>query len=492
MQLRLMSRASALAVHQADLVAAAILRIRPDAEIVRQTRVSLGDRNPHVDLSATPEKGVFTFDLSQALLDGHTDAVVHSWKDLPVEGHPGTTIAATLTRADPRDVLLVRREVVDARPGRVRVLSSSPRRVWQIERNGPRWLPWTVTSIETLPVRGNVPTRLRKLISEEGDALIVAKAAIDRLLSEGAPDDAAAEVRASLDRCRWMVLPLKEHPTAPAQGALAVEIADTRLDLRSLFAQLDDHATRRAVEDERAILAAFGGGCHEAVGATVLPRDYGRITSIRARVSGDDERESWALDPSRTPPPPAAPGAFWPRPEERDASTRRALEVSPPDDDRGWWISRAEALPHDWRPSGDRIVWAAGSRTWERLARRGVWVNGCADGLGDAEAPGVDTIAGRTMSWLRLTHDASGNDPAALATYSVETPLPEDLASRTHFFWTSGSVLRRALARFPSLASAWHASGPGRTAAALRETLGDTAPTSVWLDYDQWHRHVTS
>ena len=491
MRLRLMSRASALAVHQADLVAAAIRRARPDVEIVRQTRASLGDRNPHVDLSATPDKGVFTSDLSQALLDDHADAVVHSWKDLPVEGHAGTSIAATLTRADPRDVLLVRREVVDARPDRVRVLSSSPRRVWQIERSGHRWLPWTVASIETSPVRGNVPTRLRKLASGEGDALIVAKAAIDRLLSGEAPDEVTADVRASVARCRWMVLPLKEHPTAPAQGALAVEIADTRLDLRSLFAELDDHATRRAVEDERAILAAFGGGCHAAVGATVLSRDYGRITSIRARLSDDVERESWALDSSRTPPPPAARGAFWPRPEERDAATRRPLDVSAPDDDRGWWISRADALPDGWRPSADRIIWTAGSRSWERLARRGIWVNGCAEGLGDTEMPGVDTIAGRTVSWLRLTHDASG-DPAALATYTVETSLPDDLQTRTHFFWTSGSLFRRALTRFPSLASAWHASGPGRTAAALRETLGDRAQTSVWLDYDQWHRHVTS
>jgi hypothetical protein len=148
-------------------------------------------------------------------------------------------------------------------------------------------------------------------------------------------------------------------------------------------------------------------------------------------------------------------------------------------------------LPEHWQPSADRVIWTAGSRSWERLARRGVWVNGCADGLGDTEAPGVDAIAGRTMNWLRLTHrDAA--DSSALATYTVETVLPEDLPARTHFFWTSGSVFRRALARFPSLATAWHASGPGRTAAALRETLGDRTSASVWLDYDQWHRHVTS
>jgi hydroxymethylbilane synthase len=489
MRLTLMSRASDLAVLQADLVAAAVRRVRPGIEIVRLTRSAVGDRDPQIDLSAAPDKGLFTMDLSRALVEGHADAVVHSWKDLPVEGPAGTAIAATIARADPRDVLLVRRDVVDAQPTRITVLSSSPRRVWQITNNGQRWLPWPVQSIATAPVRGNVPTRLRKLVSGEGDALIVAKAALDRLLSSDAPAGVSMGVRAALDRCRWMVLPLKEHPTAPAQGALAIEVADTRSDLRALFGELDDSATRQAVEREREILGAFGGGCHEAVGATVLVRDYGRVTSVRARVDGHAERATWRLDSVSPLPPPAAPGKIWPRPEERHGAERVSLHVAMPDDDGAWWVSRADALPADWRPGVDRIIWTSGSRSWERLARRGIWVTGCADGLGDGEAPGADTLAGRELTWRRLTHSGSG-DQVALATYHVETPLAEDLTSRTHFYWTSGSVFRAALARHPSLASAWHASGPGRTAAALRETLGEGAPTSTWLDYDQWLQHI--
>jgi hypothetical protein len=154
-------------------------------------------------------------------------------------------------------------------------------------------------------------------------------------------------------------------------------------------------------------------------------------------------------------------------------------------------VSRADALPDGWRPSADQLIWTSGSRSWERLARRGIWVNGCADGLGDVEPPAIDTLAGHHLTWLRLTHTGSG-DAGALATYIVETPLADDLPARTHFYWTSGSVFRAAVARYPALRRAWHASGPGRTAAALRETLGDTAPASIWLDYEQWHRHVTS
>jgi hydroxymethylbilane synthase len=120
-----------------------------------------------------------------------------------------------------------------------------------------------------------------------------------------------------------------------------------------------------------------------------------------------------------------------------------------------------------------------------------VWVHGSADGLGDGEAPAIDLLAGRRVTWLRLTHRDAG-DPQALATYEVDRPLPADLGSRSHFFWTSGSLLRRALETCTAIRAGWHASGPGRTAHVMRDMLGASARTSVWLDYEQWHRHVTS
>jgi len=137
------------------------------------------------------------------------------------------------------------------------------------------------------------------------------------------------------------------------------------------------------------------------------------------------------------------------------------------------------------------VIWTAGTRSWEKLARRGIWVNGCADGLGEHEAPNVDRLAARTLTWLRLTHDGVPG-PGTLATYAVDAPLPPDLTSRTHFYWTSGTAFREAITRDSAIAGRWHASGPGRTADVIRETLGTSARASIWLDYDQWHRHVTS
>lgn len=492
MRVRIVSRGSDLAVLQAELVARALRQRWPNLDVVRLTRSSEGDRDQRVALWSLPDKGLFTADLSRALVNDDADLAVHSWKDLPIASPTGTVVAGTLPRADPRDVLILRRDVVSRQPSALTVLSSSPRRSWQLETSLRPRLPWPIVDLTLTPVRGNIPTRLVRLLAGAGDALVVAKAALDRLLSEDAPAAVAAQVRAALDRCRWMVLPIKEHPAAPAQGAIGIEVSETRQDLLTQAREISDGATWTAVTRERAILDALGGGCHEAVGATVLVREYGEVTSVRARMPGLPDQLTWSLTSTTAAPPPTSEEQLWPRPEERERARRRPLEAKPPSRSTALWVARAEALPAAWPIGEDQLVWAAGGRTWDRLAARGVWVNGCADGLGDQEAPNVDRLAGRAVEWQRLTHAASG-DPRAIATYAVEQDLPSDLDRRTHFFWSSGSVFLDALGRHPAIRGGWHASGPGRTARVMRDALGSDAEArfSIWLDYDQWHHAVT-
>lgn len=489
MRIRVLSRASDLATLQARLVAAALRARWPALDLTLATQSSEGDRDRRIALWDATEKGLFTTDLSQALIDRRADVVVHSWKDLPIEPFPGTVIAATLERADARDVLLLRRDVVEAKPAALSILTSSPRRMWQAERALAPLLPWPVATIGTIAVRGNIPTRLAKLVAGEGHGLIVAKAALDRLLSPEATPQIAGAVRAAVSECRWMVLPLREFPTAPAQGALAIEVATDADEVRALVSAIDHAPTHRAVDGERAILAEAGGGCHEAIGASVRVRDYGVVTSVRGRMPDGREREEWSLSAEGRAWPRVNESAIWPRRDERDHGTRHAIEARVPADAPGLWIARAEAMPEAFTPDPGQLVWASGSRTWEKLARRGIWVNGSAEGLGDAEPPHVDGLAGSRMTWLRLTHDEAG-DSAALATYVVQQALPDDLDRRTHFFWTSGSLFLQALARFPGIRAHRHASGPGRTSRVIRETLGPSPDVRVWLDYDQWLQNV--
>lgn len=490
MRLTLLSRASDLARLQALLVGRALEARWPDLQVEYLARAASGDRDTTTPLASMPDKGAFTADLSDALLSGQADAVVHSWKDLPLETRPGSVIAATLERADPRDVLLVRRDAIPAEPALLRVLSSSPRRSWLLDQSLPGLLPWPVERVACSPVRGNVPTRLGKLLGGDAHAIVVAKAALDRLLGFGPPFEATARtVRAALDECRWIVLPLREVPGAPAQGALAIEARADRLEVIDRLRAISHQPTWDAVAAEREVLADWGGGCHEALGATAIVTAHGRVLSVRGRSAAGRREEKWALAHAGV--PPRAPiDRVWPRPEERQRARRRSLDVDPPADDRGYFVARADALPERWKVSPDRLVWASGTRTWRRLAARGIWVHGCADGLGDAVPSGVDILAGRPVTWHRLTHSAAADGPDNLATYVVDERLPDDLPARTHFFWTSGSQFLEAAARWPEIRQGWHGCGPGRTSAVVMSTLGQTGRVHVWLDYDDWHREV--
>ena len=487
MRVKIASRASSLARLQTALVERALSAAHPQLEIECVTRTSAGDQDQTSPLWKLPDKGAFTADLSQALVAGDADIVVHSFKDLPIELPAGSHIAGALPRADARDVVLIKQSAIDAQPESLRILSSSPRRGWLLGEMMPVLLPWRPRSVEAITVRGNIETRLRKLIEGDAHGLVVAKAALDRLLGFGPPfEREAAAIREHLHHCRWMVMPMREFPWAPAQGAIAIEIASARADLGKLIEPIVCAATTAAVNAERHVLEEAGGGCHQALGAAIIERPYGRVVSVRSR---EPESAIWELQRSGPTFPRVAAERVWPEPGASIPAERATLSVDPPANEDGLWVARAEALPEVWPPMSDVIVWAAGTQTWRRLAARGVWVNGCADGLGDDENPPVDVLAGRPVKWVRLTHDRAGT-PDALPTYHVDTPLPDDLPARSHFFWTSGDLFTRAIDRWPAIRDAWHASGPGHTRNTIRAALGASDRIGVWLDRASWERDV--
>jgi hydroxymethylbilane synthase len=487
-RVRILSRSSALARLQVALVSRALLAAHPTLEVECLTRASAGDRDQTSPLWQMGDRGAFTADLSDALRRHEADLVVHSFKDLPVALPHGTELAGALPRADPRDVLLMRRSVIAEKPAALSLLSSSPRRAWLLQETLHTLLPWTVSAIDTQPVRGNIETRLRKLVEGQGHGLVMAKAALDRLLTFGVPfENEAVTVRGYLDQCEWMVMPMREFPWAPAQGAIAVEVASGRPDVAALVAPIICSTTTTAVTAERDVLAASGGGCHQALGAAIVEKPYGRVTSVRSKGHDGSAVQRWELESARPAFPRSSPDGLWPRTGEEVRTTRRALPASRPAAGAGLWVARADALPDGWAPTPATIVWVSGSQTWKRLAAAGVWVHGSADGLGDADLPAVNALAGRAVSWVRLTH-VDGATGDAIATYAAETTLPDDLPERSHFFWMSGSLFTKAIERWPSLRDRWHASGPGRTHHVIAAALGPGGRTGVWLDRESWEK----
>lgn len=266
--LRLGTRASQLALVQAESVAKMISGFGVDVELVEIS--TEGDRStlPVADFGG---QGVFVSALRDALLAGDIDLAVHSFKDLPTRPAEGLVVAGIPRREDPRDVLCARdgRALVDL-PSGARVGSGAPRRVAQLRRLRP--------DLEYAGLRGNIDTRLRKLAEGGYDAIVIARAGLARL---GRLD----AVTAILDE----VLP------APAQGALALECradgSPADAALRGLLAQLDDVPTRAAVTAERALLATLEGGCSAPVGALAVATEESEIY-VRACVVAMDGSEA--------------------------------------------------------------------------------------------------------------------------------------------------------------------------------------------------------
>jgi hydroxymethylbilane synthase len=244
--LRLGTRRSALALAQSQQVADALAAASGEAvELV--PIVSEGDVN-RASLSQLGGRGVFATTLRDALLAGRCDLLVHSLKDLPTAQPPEFVIAAIPAREDARDVVITRdgTPLADLADGAT-VGTGSPRRIAQVRRRNPR--------VQVRDIRGNVDSRLGRVRDGELDAVILAAAGLSRLGGD-------------LGGLHAEALGLADWPTAPGQGALAVE---TRVDadpalLRAL-ALLDDPETRAEVTAERAVLSALDAGCAAPLGA---------------------------------------------------------------------------------------------------------------------------------------------------------------------------------------------------------------------------------
>jgi len=244
------TRGSALALAQAEIVRAALVSRHPGLGIETKIIRTIGDERLDVRLSdpGPLDKGLFTKELESALLDGTIDAAVHSLKDLPTGQPDGLCLGAILQRADTADIL------VSKTPGG---LASLPRNalVGTSSLRRERFLRWLRPDLRFLAIRGNVPTRVRKLgESGELDAIVLAAAGLDRLGDE--------VPRAGLDFHR-----LAEVLPAPGQGAIALQCRSGKNDFAPLLSPIDHPGTAAAVSAERHLLALLGGGCHLPLGA---------------------------------------------------------------------------------------------------------------------------------------------------------------------------------------------------------------------------------
>ncbi len=263
--LRLGTRGSALARWQTEHVVGLLASAWPDLACEVIVVHTQGDRVLDAPLPSLGGKGAFTAELEAALRRGEIDLAVHSLKDLPVQLAPDLALAAIPARGEVGDVLVSRAGyTLETLPWTATVGTSSCRRAAQLR--------YYRADLRILDVRGNVDTRLRKALAEDGpyDALVLAHAGLARL---------------GLAGFITQVLPLDVMLPAPGQGALGVQ-ARAEPALLARLVRLDHPPTRQAVTAERAFLVGLGGGCAVPIAAHAVAE--GDRLHVRGRVTALD------------------------------------------------------------------------------------------------------------------------------------------------------------------------------------------------------------
>jgi hydroxymethylbilane synthase len=284
------TRGSDLALTQTRMVEAELRAAGFSGAIEIKIIKTIGDKRPDLKLSEFSQgdqpivdKGIFTKELEEALLAGEIDAAVHSLKDVPTDLRPDFRIIATLERAPIEDVLLTRIPMGQGLIGdptgldRKTIATSSVRRA--------RQLAWLCPGVTVVDIRGNVPTRVRKLIdTPEWDGILLARAGLERLGI--LPKDQGDEIAFDFEGHTVHAAILDPGAFLPAagQGAVAIEALKTNADAAAACGLINHAPTFARVTAERHFLHRLQAGCQTPVGALTWFEDEGATLAMRARV----------------------------------------------------------------------------------------------------------------------------------------------------------------------------------------------------------------
>ena len=500
-KIKILSRKSNLAVIQAQQVGRKIKEHFPNIKIEYINKSTKGDNDLKTPLSEMVSTGVFTEDLRNDLLDNKCDLAVHSWKDLPLDLGPYTILAGTLKRADQRDILFIKKKSQEKikKTKKIKILSSSPRRIYNLKPFIKDYLPFNLDIIEFKNIRGNIPSRFKIFLEGEGDGLVMAKAAVDRLLNNPIEEfnEISNKIRENINQCLWTITPLSQNPTSPAQGALGIEVLQNNIELIEIIKSISDQETLDCVNQEREILKNYGGGCHQKIGVSYFVTHFGLMKSKKGETDEGVQFYEWKknnhtnilnkkVNEDQIYPPSLKSQNLFERECILD-SVKRIKEIS----ERCIWIARSSALPKKSQINSTNIVWTSGIKTWKSLAQRGVWVNGTADGMGENFDSNIANLT--SNPWIKLTHQSASQSKIkdVIFTYILrELPLDQDFSNKIFFYWMSSSAFKHVLKQYPDIINGYHACCTGNTYEAIKKVIKDPKHLEIVLSYKAWKKEL--
>lgn len=433
-------------------------------------------------------KDFFTKELDSALIRGEVDLVVHSYKDLGSQRPDDIKLAAITKRDYAHDILLIRKDVLKDIQSKTELIigTSSPRRVENITTSFGKYIPnGQSIEIKTKMLRGNVNSRIEKLRSKNYDAIILALAGLERLAKD---EEASKILKKLLEGLTFAVLPQSVFPSAASQGALAIECNRNRKDnhlLEDELKKIHCQKTEEEVLRERKIFNSYGGGCHLAVGVSVSKKEELFIHSV-AGVSDNKKVKEYYIEKSKNTSQ-VKDNIFIGLPKEKvdlkdeiiydQFINKTPLKISESVENKNVFIASTYGVDKNVELlKNTKSIWTSGVKTWEKLAKKGLWVHGSSDSLGEKVIESFKKskvisilLEGAENDWPTLSKsEATSTLGPVFESYKTEkNPISDTFLSAiencNHFYWSSYTQYLAYLEKFPSIKGKNFYCGTGKT-----------------------------
>lgn len=498
-KLRIIGRTSRLSLLQIDKVTQSVLQFYPEMQVEVITKESLGDQLKDVPLQIVEGTDFFTGDFFAALQQGEADIAVHSMKDMSAEHFFGGNEFAVVDRDDVRDVAIFSAGIGEklAKGAAINIGTCSPRRETMaleflqkaLPQNGP-------FSIYTTVIRGNIEERLHKLHEGVYDGIILATAGLNRLL---AGKDDSESIQFLLKDKKLMVLPLFECVPAPCQGAIVAEAIPENKKAVEILKRINLPLLKETCSREKKIALQYGKGSMQEFGVMSFLRGKDMVYYSAGKDQEGRRFETWeglpATDISKF-------NQLFNATEYMGRFYDYAYGDVKPINSPLVFVSNFKAIHGEqWNEILNlKKVWASGTKTWFELSKRGIWVEGSADGLGLESLMNpwsMPLLKYQKKDFHILTnHEARANWQSkgwkSSSTYSLipkKCPqIEKQVAGADFLFWTSYGQF--SLYKDSVAAKAVHACLQGETATLLKKEGITPILFPTIKSFSRWHQNT--
>ena len=477
-KLRITGRNSRLSLLQIEKVKRSILQFYPNLQIELITTESRGDQLKDIPLQSVEGTDFFTSDFFTALQNGEADIAVHSMKDMSAEHYFAGNEFAVVDRDDVRDLAIFNPGIEEGLAAGETIIigTCSPRRETMAIEFLQKALPQTGGfKIVTSVIRGNIEDRLKKLDSGDYDGIILATAGLNRLLDSC---EDRKKIELLLYGKKLMVLPLFECVPAPCQGAIVAESLPGNQPAVEILKRINLPLVKDICSKEKEIALRYGAGSIQEFGVVSIQTGRDIVFYSTGKDSGGKRFEHWEGLPGIEA---QGVGQLFNASNHMGQFYDYVYNDFQPVNARIIFVSNFKALHGDQCQQclKSKKVWVSGSKTWFELAKKGIWVEGTADGLGLESLLSVWEMPilqyKKSEIHILTNHSSMANWHArgwkASSTYSLvarrNPEIEKQVANADFLFWTSHgqfSLYKGAVSQH-----AVHACPQGETATLLRK-----------------------